>query len=142
MADPSFYNRSRQPRKSWFPTWAYYVSALLLFLPTIPMYRYLLHRAGYGDLSSSASVGSASPAPPRIDAAELQAAMPQSPRLTYELQAAAHHLSPAPSWRRLAPDEHCTGGTIVRVDVVEGVTMYTQETSHGLPLACPQGVYY
>lgn len=137
MVDPSFYNRSRQPRKSWFPRWAYYVLSVLLFLPTIPMYRYILSRARDGE-----SAPAASPVPPRIDAAELRADMPQSPRLTYELQAAARHLSPAPPWRRLAPHEHCTGGTIVRVDVVHGVTMYTQETAHGLPLACPQGVYY
>ncbi len=140
MDDPGFYRRSREPRKSWFPTWAYYVLSVLLFLPTIPMYRYILTRARQGD--SSSPVASPSPAPPRIDAADLQQAMPQSARLTYELQAASHHLSPAPPWRRLAPDEHCTGGTIVRVDVVRGVTMYTQETSNGLPLACPQGVYY
>lgn len=140
MVDPSFYHRSREPRKSWFPTWAYYVLSVLLFLPTIPMYRYILSRARQGD--SSATVSSASPAPPRIDAAELQAAMPQSPRLTYELLAASRHLAPAPPGRRLAPDEHCTGGTVVRVDVVRGVTTYTQETSNGLPLACPQGVYY
>jgi hypothetical protein len=144
MVDPPFYRRSQEPRKSWFPSWAYYVVSALLFLPTIPMYRAIL--AAHGVVFSAPTAKPAPSAGPRLVLADdYRATLPvlqQEARNIYEHQAAARHLTPAPPGRRLAADEHCVGGSIVRVDVVHGVTTYTQEMGGHLPMACPQGVFY
>lgn len=144
MADPSFYRRSQEPRKSWFPSWAYYVVSALLFLPTIPMYRAIL--AAHGVDFSSPSAQPAPSAGPRLVLADnYRATLPvlqQEARTIYEHQAVARHQTPAPPGRRLAADEHCVGGSIVRIDVVNGVTTYTQEMADDLPLACPQAIWH
>ena len=39
----------------------------------------------------------------------------------------------------LAPDEHCVGGVVIRVDKVNGVTTYTQQMDGTHPMACSGG---
>lgn len=141
--DPASFRRSPGRRKRSFPAWAYYLVAAILFVPTIPMYRYILRRA------EPQPVLTFQPAPSiaqrAIDAglkADLAPVIQQEQYNQYVIQAEARHLTPAPRGRRLAPDEHCVGGSIVRVDKVNGVTTYTQEMGGVVPMACPQGVFY
>lgn len=141
--DPTSFRRSPGRRKRSFPAWAYYLVAAILFAPTIPMYRYILRRG------EPQPVLTFQPAPSiaqrAINAglkADLAPVIQQEQYNQYVIQADAHHLSPAPRGRRLAADEHCVGGSIVRVDVVKGVTTYTQEMRGYLPEACPQNFVY
>ena len=140
--DPASFRRLPARRKRSFPAWAYYLVAAILFAPTIPMYRYILSRG------EPQPVLAFQPAPSiaqrAIDSglkADLAPVIQQEQYNQYVIQATARHLAPAPPGRRLAPDEHCVGGSIVRVDVVNGVTTYTQETDGALPMACPQDAF-
>ena len=141
--DPASFRRAPARRRRSFPAWAYYLVAAILFVPTIPMYRYILGRG------EAQPVLAFQPAPSIaqrvVDSGIREAVAPateQVARNSYVIQAAARHLAPAPPGRRLAPDEHCVGGSIVRVDLVNGVTTYTQEMGGNLPMACPQGIPY
>lgn len=62
----------------------------------------------------------------------------QAQRNAYVAQAQAQHRAPAPLGRQLAGNERCIGGSIVRVDEVNGVPAYTQESDGMHPVACPQ----
>lgn len=58
-------------------------------------------------------------------------------RDAYVSRARAANRTPAAAERQLADNERCLGGSIVRVDDVDGVPTYTQMTANGRPLACP-----
>lgn len=54
-----------------------------------------------------------------------------------QLTAQAKHMAAAQPGRTLAPNERCIGGSIVRVDVVNGVPTYTQVSDGARPVMCP-----
>jgi len=58
-------------------------------------------------------------------------------RQSEQLTAQAKHMVAAEQGRILAPNERCIGGSIVRVDTVNGVPTYTQISDGARPVMCP-----
>jgi hypothetical protein len=54
-----------------------------------------------------------------------------------QLTAQARHMAAAEPGRVLAPNERCIGGSIVRVETVNGVPTYTQVSDGARPVMCP-----
>lgn len=68
----------------------------------------------------------------------MQPIQEQAKRDVYVARSQAEHHAPAPVGRQLASNERCIGGTIVRVEEINGVPTYTQVNNGAHPLACPQ----
>lgn len=152
---PASYRRSR--RAFDMPAWLYYVVAAFLVLLTVPMYRVLLsvHTAPVAPLpnvqpssSTPVSVVSSSAISPVYECMSGRLFEHRSTGGFAVLQdghfvscgdAARVSMSSLP--RHLAPDEHCVGGVVVRVDQVRGVTTYTQEMDGSRSVTCQVGVY-
>lgn len=131
--------RHRRTSRTW-PTWLYYLTAAVLVLLTMPMYHVIL---GSHERGASSPVVAASPSVAQrlVSQGVADAVAPmqqQQNRNFYEIQARARQRTPAALGRRLASNERCIGGSIVRVDDVRGVPTYTQETDGAHPVACPQ----
>lgn len=142
--DPASFRCAPMPRKRSYPWWVYFCEALVLFILMVPVYHVI--RAPRGDTSSAPIVVASPSIAQRVIGAGLQQDMApliqQEQYNQYVIQADARHLTPAPRGRRLAANEHCIGGSIVRVDLVNGVTTYTQEMGGDLPMACPESVFH
>lgn len=142
--DPASFRRAPRPRKRSYPWWVYACEALVLFVLMVPVY-HVIH-APRADTSSAPIVVASPSIAQRVIGAGLQADMApliqQEQYNQYVIQADARQLTPAPPGRRLAADEHCVGGSIVRIDLVNGVTTYTQEMGGDRPMACPQDFLY
>lgn len=54
-----------------------------------------------------------------------------------QLTAQARHMAPPEAGRVLAANERCIGGSIVRVETVNGVPTYTQISDGARPVMCP-----
>ena len=70
-----------------------------------------------------------------VDFGEKQQAA--SHRQMEQLTAQAKHMAAADPGRMLAPNERCIGGSIVRVETVNGVPTYTQVSDGAHPVMCP-----
>lgn len=92
----------------------YYVLGLLLLLATVPMYRYILHRANRPDV-------------------------PAQPRFTYLTSPPPPVRPPLqPPSQPLSRDELCEGGVVVRV---RG-NVYTQELTLSGSVRCAAGLKF
>ena len=60
-----------------------------------------------------------------------------SRRQIEQLTAQSRHMAAAEPGRTLAANERCIGGSIVRVETVNGVPTYTQISDGAHPVMCP-----
>lgn len=58
-------------------------------------------------------------------------------RQAEQLTAQSKHMVAADQGRTLAPNEKCIGGSIVRLETVNGVPTYTQVSDGAQPVMCP-----
>ena len=58
-------------------------------------------------------------------------------RQVEQLTAQARHMAAPENGRALAANERCIGGSIVRVEMVNGVPTYTQVSDGARPVMCP-----
>jgi len=143
MDDDYYYRRSIRRNSSRRVSWVHYVALVVLILLAMPVLRAIF--------TATKEVSARPPASP-LDYApsvanqavqdyahHMMEPLRQSVmRNAYVQQSRASYRAPASVGRQLQSDERCIGGSIVRVDVVDGVPTYTQESDGAHPVACPQ----